>query len=136
MTKTITSRSAGTALAAALLAAGMTMAQVPARAADIVVDDSRCHVLKAEDLATLEKKLKEAKAIAADDKLVCNGGPKTAITEQNVLGAVLTALGVEFCKDKNLQEQEKCAKLDSDGKRSECKAAEQKRFLGVFKLCE
>lgn len=124
-----TTRIAGAAFATLLLLA-------PARAADIVVDDSRCHVLKPEDLAALEKKLKDAKAIAADDKLVCNGGPKTAITEQNVLGTVLTALGVEFCKDKNLQEQERCAKLDGEAKIKECKAAEQKRFLGIFKLCE
>lgn len=121
------------ALAALLVATG----GLPARAEELVVDDSRCHALKPEDLAGLEKKLKEAKAIGPGDKLVCNGGPKTAISEQNMsLGSILPALGLSFCQDKSLKEKERCAGLATEAQRSECRGAEEKRWLGIFKLCQ
>jgi hypothetical protein len=121
----------------ALAAALLTLAGPPVRGEELIVDDSRCHALKAEDLAGLEKKLKEAKAIGANDKLVCNGGPKTAITEQNMsLGSILPALGLSFCQDKSLKEKERCAGMSTEAQRAECRAAEEKRWLGIFKLCE
>jgi hypothetical protein len=124
----------GTLLLACLL--GLLTA-APLAAADIVIDDSRCSLLKGEDLAALVKRLQDARAIGPDDKVVCSAGASSSISDVNInIGNLLSAIGAGICEVKSLIERAKCAEMTNDSQAATCRRAESDRYSAIRSVCQ
>lgn len=108
----------------------------PAQAGKLVVEDSRCDQLDAAKLAAVEKKLKDAKAIAADDSLECKVPAGSTKSQKNFpLTTLLPAFNALFCRQKNTDTLAACGKLADKAAREACEKDEKARFKGIRKSC-
>lgn len=123
-------------LALLLLIAGLALTDRPAMAEDIEIDDPMWSKLPDEEKAALEKRLKDAGAIDADDRIVYTGGEDNTISETNAgLLAALPAISNTVCATKHLVKLAACA-TESEPKRTQCREAENARYTNVKSACK
>jgi hypothetical protein len=124
-------------LCAALAGAGIGMIlSQPAAAAKVVIEDSRCKQLDAANLMALEKQLKDSKAIAPGDTIECQTPASTSASQRNFpLTMLLPAFKTLFCRQKNSDVMEDCAKVADKAGRVSCESNEKVRFREARKAC-
>jgi hypothetical protein len=121
-----------------LVAATLAMAAaIPcAQAADIVIDDPRWGKLSAEQQNDIVQRLKAAKAIGADDRVVYKAPKTNVISEKNFNPiAAGPALAAGICRIKNLFSRSECAKIADSAQRKACQDAEKARYDKVKSAC-
>jgi hypothetical protein len=109
----------------------------PALAIDIVIDDPRWLELSDTQRADIEKNLKEAKGIGAEDKLVYKGKSGKTVAQENPTPAAMrsatAAVGRAACRFYSSWQLSNC---NSDSDRKSCRSKEKARYASVKSKCE
>ena len=118
------------------IAAVFSLVSGPAMAIDIIIDDPHWLELSDAQKADIEKKLKGAKGIGAEDHLVYKGKTGKTVTQENPTPAAMrsaaAAVGRAACR---FYSSSRLASCNSGSGRKACRSAEKTRYASVKSKC-
>jgi hypothetical protein len=76
-------------------------------------------------------------AIGPDDKVVCNAGTSSSISDVNIsIGNILSAIGAGICEVKSLMERARRAEIADGGQAATCRSTEAARYSAIREACQ